>query len=36
MLQAAAPAVVIVLVGLIPIIFLSKMIRSSGPVEKGE
>ena len=29
MLQAAAPAIAIVLVGLIPIIFLSKMIRSS-------
>ena len=32
MLQAAAPAIAIVLVGLIPIIFLSKMIRSSQPV----
>ena len=32
MLQAAAPAIAIVLVGLIPIIFLSKMIRSSRPV----
>ncbi len=31
MLQAAAPAIAIVLVGLIPIIFLSKMIRSSRP-----
>ena len=33
MLQAAAPAIAIVLVGLIPIIFLSKMIRSSRPGE---
>ena len=31
MLQAAAPAIAIVLVGLIPIIFLSKMIRLSRP-----
>jgi iron(III) transport system permease protein len=31
MLQAAAPAIAIVLVGLIPIILLSKMIRSSRP-----
>ena len=31
MIQAAAPAIAIVLVGLIPIIFLSKMIRSSRP-----
>ena len=31
MLQAATPAIAIVLVGLIPIIFLSKMIRSSRP-----
>ena len=31
MLQAAAPAIAIVLIGLIPIVFLSKMIRSSGP-----
>ena len=31
MLQAAAPSIAIVLVGLIPIIFLSKMIRSSRP-----
>ena len=31
MLQAAAPAIAIVLVGLIPIIFLSKLIRSSRP-----
>ena len=29
MLQAAAPAIAIVLIGLIPIVFLSKMIRSS-------
>ena len=29
MLQAAAPAIAIVMIGLIPIIFLSKMIRSS-------
>ena len=36
MLQAAAPAVVIVLVGLIPIIFLSKMIRSSRPAGTDE
>ena len=34
MLQAAAPAIAIVLVGLIPIIFLSKMIRSSRPATK--
>ncbi|MDC3323115.1 ABC transporter permease subunit, partial [Gammaproteobacteria bacterium] len=31
MLQAAAPAIAIVLIGLIPIVFLSKMIRSSRP-----
>jgi iron(III) transport system permease protein len=31
MLQAAAPAIAIVIIGLIPIIFLSKMIRSSRP-----
>ena len=29
MFQAASPAIAIVLIGLIPIIFLSKMIRSS-------
>ena len=34
MLQAAAPAIAIVLIGLIPIVFLSKMIRSSRPVEE--
>ena len=34
MLQAATPAIAIVLVGLIPIIFLSKMIRSSRPATK--
>ena len=32
MIQAAAPALAIVLTGLIPILFLSKMIRSSRPV----
>jgi iron(III) transport system permease protein len=32
MLQAAAPAIAIVLIGLIPIVFLSKMIRSSRPI----
>ena len=35
MLQAAAPAIAIVLVGLIPIILLSKMIRSSRMVQKN-
>ena len=35
MLQAAAPAIAIVLVGLIPIILLSKMIRSSRIVQKN-
>ena len=29
MIQAASPAIAIVLIGLIPIVFLSKMIRSS-------
>jgi hypothetical protein len=29
MFQAASPAIAIVLIGLIPIFFLSKMIRSS-------
>jgi len=36
MLQAAAPAIAIVLVGLIPIFFLSKMIRSSQPLKDNE
>ena len=33
MIQAAAPAIAIVMTGLIPIFFLSKMIRSSRPVK---
>ena len=36
MLQAAAPAIAIVLIGLIPIVLLSKMIRSSRPIENRE
>ena len=36
MLQAASPAIAIVLVGLIPIFFLSKMIRSSQPLQDNE
>ena len=36
MIQAAAPAIAIVMTGLIPIFFLSKMIRSSGPVKNDE
>ena len=34
MIQAAAPSIAIVLIGLIPIIFLSRMIRSSRNVRK--
>lgn len=36
MIQAAAPAIAIVLIGLIPIVLLSKMIRSSRPIENRE
>ena len=36
MIQAAAPAIAIVMTGLIPIFFLSKMIRSSRPVKNDE
>lgn len=36
MLQAAAPAIAIVLIGLIPIVLLSKMIRSSRLIENRE
>ena len=36
MIQAAAPAIAIVLTGLIPILFLTKMIRSSRPVQIDE
>ena len=36
MIQAAAPAIAIVMTGLIPIFFLSKMIRSSKPVKNDE
>ena len=34
MFQAAAPAIAIMLVGLIPIILLTKMISSSRPMDK--
>ena len=36
MIQAAGPAIAIVMTGLIPIFFLSKMIRSSRPVKNDE
>ena len=36
MIQAAAPAIAIVMTGLIPIFFLSKMIRSLRPVKNDE
>ena len=36
MIQAAAPAIAIVMTGLIPIFFLSKMIRPSRPVKNDE
>ena len=36
MIQAAAPAIAIVMTGLIPIFFLSKMIRSSRLVKNDE
>ncbi len=36
MIQAAGPAIAIVMTGLIPIFFLSKMIRSSKPVKNDE